>query len=155
MEENASVNVPGRVITVKLSRQVSAAGPGGSSRVEQSSAYKQTEEDQVSKQHQILETQYANLGTVSEMSMSNHEFDFSSIEEFKEEEKQEPLNCRGINPFPKIVECKFLYFALRTADVSRSSIDLLFIRRYKPTTRSQVLDSGRVSELTVTEAEII
>ena len=107
MEENTSVHVPGRIINIKLSRQVSTAVHAGSINAEQSqSAHKQTEDDVLSNKNNILETQHANLGTVSEMSISNNEFDFSSIEEFKDEEKQEPLNFSTINPFPKIVECK-------------------------------------------------
>ena len=44
-----------------------------------------------------------------------NEFDFSSIEEFADDEIKEPINCREIRPlFPKIEECKYFRFRLRT-----------------------------------------
>ena len=58
--------------------------PNNQSTLEKEKKY---EEDDETKKQQILETQYANLGTVSEISLSNHEFDFSSIDEFKDSEK--------------------------------------------------------------------
>ena len=57
------------------------------------------------------ETNQANLGTVSEMSKSVNEFDFSSIEEFPPDEDQQPINCREMKPlFQKIEECKLVDF---------------------------------------------
>ena len=54
-----------------------------------------------------LETNQANLGTVSEMSQSVNEFDFSSIEEFPADEDQQAINCREMKPlFSKIEKCK-------------------------------------------------
>ena len=56
-----------------------------------------------------LETNQANLGTVSEMSKSVNEFDFSSIEEFPADEEQQAINCREMKPlFSKIEKCKLL-----------------------------------------------
>ena len=107
MAEHTTTNVPRKGSNVKLTRQLSIATEVRGARNEERLVTVGNMETR-SKHHDPMETVVANLGTVSEISISisNHEFDFSSIEEFKSEEKQEPLNCRETRPFPKIAECK-------------------------------------------------